>query len=197
MAKGVVICPVGIVDQGILNRMAGHIETRCRVMCSVCQKMEDPDYAYDDRRCQYNSATILKHLMTCCPDQILGFMGVTSVDLFVPILRYVFGLAEMEGRCSIISLHRLRAEFYDLPPNQGLLEERLKKTALHELGHCVGLTHCNNRHCVMYSSVRIEDTDAKQADFCPTCSELFTWRVETCLSSTSRDDLMRNPSKMA
>jgi len=183
LAKGIVICPIGMVDQGMIERMAGHIQMRCSVTCSVCQKMESPDYAYDDKRSQYNSATILKHLMTCCPDQVLGFVGVTAVDLFVPILKYVYGLAEMEGRCAIISLHRLRPEFYDLPPDQDLLEERLKKTALHELGHCLGLTHCKDRRCVMYSSVRVDDTDAKQAEFCPTCSELFNWRVETCLST--------------
>lgn len=184
MAKCVVICPIGSVDQGMLERIARHIGTRCSIMCHIYPRMESPDYAYDERRCQYSSTTILKHLMKCCPDEVLGFTGVTCVDLFVPILKYVFGLAEMEGRCSIISLHRLRPEFYDRPPDQGLLEERLIKTVLHELGHCLGLTHCKNRHCVMYSSVKIEDTDFKRTTFCPTCSELFTWRVETCLSTT-------------
>jgi archaemetzincin len=182
LAKGVTICPIGPVDHGMLERIARHIEMRCSVMCRVSSKMDRPEYAYDERRCQYNSTTILKHLIRCCPDEVLGFMGVTCEDLFVPILKYVFGLAEMEGRCSVISMYRLRPEFYDRPPDQGLLEERVKKTALHELGHCLGLTHCKNRRCVMYSSVRIEDTDMKHTDFCPTCSELFTWRVDTCLS---------------
>jgi len=186
LAKRVIICPIGAVDQGMLERIAKHIEIRCNVMCRVSPKMDRPGYAYEERRCQYNSATILKRLIRCCPEEVLGFMGVTCEDLFVPILKYVFGLAEMEGRCSIISMYRLRPEFYDRPQDQELLEERLIKTALHELGHCLGLTHCRNRRCVMYSSVRIEDTDMKRMDFCPACSELFTWRMESCLSSPRR-----------
>ncbi|MBW1780867.1 MAG: archaemetzincin family Zn-dependent metalloprotease [Deltaproteobacteria bacterium] len=181
MAKCVIITPIGFVDEGILDRIARHIEARCGVMCRIFQKMDKPEYAYDKRRCQYNSTSILKHLFRCCPDNVLGFMGVTNVDLYVPILKYVFGLAEMEGQCSVISTYRLRPEFYDRPPDQDLLEERVTKTALHELGHCLGLTHCKNRRCVMYSSVKIEDTDMKRTDFCPTCYELFKWYLDKTL----------------
>ena len=170
----------------MLDRIARHTEARCGIVCKVSRRMDHPDYAYDERRCQYNSTSILKNLITCCPNDVLGFMGVTHVDLFVPILKYVFGLAEMEGRCSVISLYRLRPEFYERPPDRNLLEERAKKTALHELGHCLGLTHCRDRRCVMYSSVKIEDTDMKRTDFCPTCSELFRWRVDSCLCPLHR-----------
>lgn len=183
MSRCVIICPVGFVEDNILDCIAEHIETRCGVVCSVFQKMGKPEYAYDKRRCQYNSKLILKHLIKHSPKDTLGFMGVTHVDLFVPILKYVFGLAEMDGQCSIISMHRLRPQFYNQPSNQDMLEERAKKTALHELGHCLGLTHCRNRRCVMYSSTRIEDTDSKQTEFCPTCSELFKWHLDRCLRS--------------
>ena len=185
MAKSVIICPIGFVDEGILDRIAGHLEARCGVVCEVSGKMDRPEYAYDERRCQYNSKSILKKLLTCSPKDALGFMGVTHVDLFVPILKYVFGLAQMEGQCSVISMYRLRPQFYDQPPDQDLLEERLKKTALHELGHCIGLTHCRNRRCVMSSSIRIEDSDFKRADFCPTCIELFKWRLDQWRCPTS------------
>jgi archaemetzincin len=57
---------------------------------------------------------------------------------------------------------------------------RAQKTALHEIGHSLGLTHCRDRRCVMYSSTRIADTDFKQSHYCPTCLELFTWHLERC-----------------
>ncbi len=104
-------------------------------------------------------------------------MAVTEADLFIPVLKYVFGAAQMEGKCAVISLHRLRSEHYDEDENESLLLERLLKTALHELGHSLGLTHCRRRTCVMYSSTRIHDTDTKMAEFCPTCRELFRWRL--------------------
>jgi archaemetzincin len=176
----IIICPVGFVEDEIIDRIAEHIEERCGIWCRVSQEMDKPEYAYDERRCQYNSKLILKHLIKLSPQDTLGFMGVTYVDLFVPILKYVYGLAEMEGQCSIISMHRLQPRFYDRPADRDLLVARAKKTALHEMGHCLGLTHCRNRRCVMYSSTKIEDTDFKQADFCPTCSELFKWYLDKC-----------------
>jgi archaemetzincin len=171
------------VEESILDLIVEHIEARSGIVCNVSQKLDKPEYAYDERRCQYNSKLILMHLIKHCPKDILGFMGVTQVDLFVPILKYVFGLAELEGQCAIISIHRLRPQFYDQPPDQDLLAARAKKTALHELGHCLGVTHCRNRRCVMYSSTKIEATDYKQTEFCPTCSEIFKWHIDKCLRS--------------
>ncbi|HDZ24429.1 MAG TPA: hypothetical protein ENH70_07830 [Desulfobacteraceae bacterium] len=140
--------------------------------------MGTPEYAYDKGRLQYNAKLILRRLIKQVSRDTFKYMGVTQVDLFVPILKYVFGVAQMEGVCSVISTHRLRPQFYDQQPNQTLFLERVQKTALHELGHCFGLTHCRNRHCVMYSSTRIEDTDSKKIDFCPSCQDVFQWHRE-------------------
>lgn len=146
-------------------------------------RMEAPQYAYDKGRLQYNAKLILARLIKQLPRDTFKMMGVTQADLYVPILKYVFGVAQMEGPCSVISTYRLRPHFYHQPPNQALFFERLQKTALHELGHCFGLTHCRNRHCVMYSSTRIEDTDSKKVDFCSSCKDLFQWYLEKELES--------------
>ncbi len=139
--------------------------------------MERPEYAYNVTRCQYDSRPILKRLIQYCKDDT-KLLGVTQVDLYVPILKYIFGLAQVGGGCSLISLHRLCPEFYDQPSDPALLLERAEKTAMHELGHALGLTHCRELHCVMYSSTSIENTDFKNPDFCPTCFELFKWYLE-------------------
>ena len=177
-SKCVAICPIGFVKEDILDHITECIKKRCGLGCRVSSSMEIPTYAYDAKRRQYNSKVILKRLIQCCPHDTLIFMGVTHVDLFVPILKYVFGLAQFEGQCSLISLHRLLPPFYNQPPNRELLMTRIEKTALHELGHCLGLTHCRNRRCIMHSSTRIEDTDFKRPEFCPTCFELFKWCLE-------------------
>ena len=174
MSNCITICSIGPIDEMILEHVKKCISIRCGLTCEISYKMENPRYAYNDVRCQYNSKLILKHLLQQSSCDTLRVIGVTAVDLYVPILKFVFGLAQIEGKCSIISLHRLYPQFYDQPSNPDLLMARVEKTALHELGHTFGMTHCRNRRCVMYSSTRIEDTDFKHPDYCPTCFELFS-----------------------
>lgn len=75
----------------------------------------------------------------------------------------------MAGACAVISAHRLREEFYGLPPDDGLFLERLTKLALHELGHTFGLGHCSSWNCVMASTHAVERLDLKDAAFCRAC----------------------------
>ena len=175
---GVIIHPLGPVPARLLQHLAISVQDRCQISCLVGEPMENPGYAQDPEREQYSCKRILQRLQSCCSPHSWRVLAVTEIDLFVPILKYVFGAAQMEGRCAVISLHRLRPQFYGDEENEQLLLERLVKTALHELGHSLGLTHCRRRTCVMYSSTRIDDTDAKMADFCPTCQELFRWRLQ-------------------
>ena len=185
MPGSVIICPVGPIDKWILEHIAESISTRFGLSCKVSSRIENPKYAYDDTRCQYNSKQILKHLLQQCTRDTLRIIGVTPVDLYVPILKFVFGLAQIEGQCSIISLYRLYPQFYDQPSNSDLLLSRVEKTALHELGHTFGMTHCRDRRCIMYSSTRIEDTDLKLPDFCSTCFDLFQWLLNKTLMQSS------------
>ncbi|MBI4462937.1 MAG: archemetzincin, partial [Acidobacteria bacterium] len=65
----------------------------------------------------------------------MRLLGITALDLYVPVLTFVFGEAQLSGRCALVSAHRLREEFYGLPPSNDLFHERLVKEAVHELGH--------------------------------------------------------------
>ncbi len=64
-------------------------------------------------------------------------LGVTDQDLFIPILTYVFGEAQLEGAAAVVSTARLAVDV-DLFGRR-VLAERLAKEAVHELGHCFGL----------------------------------------------------------
>jgi len=96
-------------------------------------------------------------------------LGVTAADLYVPHLNFVFGEAYCPGKVAVISINRLRPEFYNEPPDIRLLLSRMSKEAVHELGHTFGLNHCSNSKCVMYFSNSIVDTDAKGSVFCDRC----------------------------
>lgn len=126
---------------------------------------------FDIKRMQYNSSQILLQMITNPPPDAVKILGVTDVDLFIPVLTFVFGEAQLRGIGALVSLHRLNNKFYGLPEDRNLLTERLVKEAIHELGHNFGLLHCSNQECVMKSSTYVEGIDYKSAGMCANCRE--------------------------
>lgn len=177
-SNGINLLPIGFVDRSILIHLSESIAEQCSLPCYIDEKLEIPEHTLNPVREQYDSKEMLKHLLAFGPPEPIRIIGVTGVDLFVPILKYVFGVAQIKGRCAVISLKRLFPQFYDRPPDEGLVKNRVEKTALHELGHTFGLTHCRDHLCVMYSSTRIADTDTKNSAYCITCSDLLKWYLD-------------------
>ena len=177
MSECIYVCPLGSVDEEILDCVTTSLATSSKMAVRVLPATGDPSYAYDEQRGQYSSKRVLKRLGACCPRETYKIIGVTRVDLYVPILTFVFGAAQMSGQCAVISTRRLDPLYYQAPRDHNLLMDRVKKTAVHELGHSMGLIHCRDRRCVMFSSTRIEDTDFKKSEFCHTCRELFRWNL--------------------
>ena len=62
-------------------------------------------------------------------------LGITQLDLYIPILTFVFGEAQLGGASAVVSYHRLQQEFYGLPQDRDLLANRLLIESVHELGH--------------------------------------------------------------
>lgn len=133
----------------------------------------DLDKTFDPARHQYNSSQILLQIISRPPADAVKVLGVVNVDLFIPVLTFVFGEAQLRGTGSVIALHRLNNKFYGMAENSGLLIERLIKEAIHELGHNFGLVHCNNQSCVMKSSTYVEEVDQKSEEMCSRCQELL------------------------
>jgi archaemetzincin len=124
---------------------------------------------YNPARNQYDANKLLKEIdFTFASDQNKT-LGIFNVDLFIPILTYIFGQAFLNGRSGIASLHRLRNERYGIKSDEKIFVNRILKEIIHELGHSFGLIHCSNPTCVMRSSTYVEDIDQKNHHFCSTC----------------------------
>lgn len=161
------VSPAPALD--ILDQLSAGIARRLGVSCHVTTDEFDATFAMDGARRQTYSTAVLARLAQAPLPEGIAVLGVTEADLYVPVLTFVFGEAQMPGRAALVSLHRLREEYYGLPPNPRQLEERLLKEALHELGHTQGLRHCDDWRCVMVSSHAVEKLDLKEAEFCAAC----------------------------
>jgi archaemetzincin len=175
--KSILLLPLGDVDRGLIQDLCPMLEETFATRVEVQPYPLDLVQFFDGERLQYNSTKILYHIATNhvaarTRKQDLGstkILGIASLDLFIPVLTYVFGEAELGGGVSVISYHRLSPERYGLPRNRPLLLERTWKEAVHELGHSCGLIHCPVQLCVMHSSSYVEDIDLKGGHFCASC----------------------------
>jgi archaemetzincin len=155
------------LSPGVLEGLPAALSRAFHSPCGIRPTRLDAAFAHDPKRNQFHSTAILQALQPLANGSRI--LAVTSVDLFVPVLTFVFGEAQLAGNCAVVSLHRLREEVYGLPPNPVLLAERLLKEAVHELGHTFGLRHCDDWRCVMTSSHAVEWLDVKSPALCASC----------------------------
>lgn len=125
--------------------------------------------AFDRTRRQYSSTALLAALLQTLPDPQGKIIGITGVDLYIPVLTFVYGEAQLGGNVAIASSFRLRNSFYGMKPDHGVTLTRLLKESLHELGHTMGLVHCVDYQCVMCASTSVEEIDLKAEAFCAEC----------------------------
>jgi archaemetzincin len=140
---------------------------------TVTQISLDFHEAYDNSRRQYYSTVLLAQILKKEINPDNKSIAIVDVDLYVPILTFVFGEAQLSGSAAIVSTHRLSNQFYGLKRNDSLMMERLGKEIVHELGHTFGLYHCHQFECVMRSSTYVEEIDLKSVHPCKSCTALL------------------------
>lgn len=191
------LLPIGEVDDELLRGLQPVVEEIFHVQCRILPVRLDPQFALHPERRQYHSSQILQRMQSflsansslpdssrldLLPLDSSRLLAVAAVDLYIPILTFVFGEAQLGGQCAVISSYRLREEFYGLPGDRELLRQRLEKEAVHELGHTLNLTHCDDYRCAMAPSHAVEWIDLKGSALCASCRE----RISAVPASATR-----------
>jgi len=163
------IVSLGNTPDDAEERACSAVRSCFELNCDILSPEPRPDFALDDTRDQYNSLKILEWLESRFPRPDQWILGITNVDITIPVLTFIFGQARLCGRSAVISTFRLSEEFYGRPNDTMILLSRVEKEAIHEAGHMLGLTHCLDRNCVMYPSNSLAQTDLKSTRLCSEC----------------------------
>ncbi len=179
MLQAVELLPAGLADGHgapgleLLDQLSVRLARLLRVRIPVHRAVLDIGPAWNAERNQIWSSEVLALMNGARIGTGAVRVAYTELDLAVPILTFVFGEALLRGPAAVVSFHRLRNEFYGLPPDENLLIERALKETLHELGHTQGLRHCQDWRCVMSSAHAVERVDIRSAAFCPSCASAW------------------------
>ena len=156
------IVPLGVVDDLVLAVVAANLQAVVGLNSDVGPRRPKPDYAYQHGRRQYDAGRIINALAAESGAVPLT-LGITREDLCTPILTFVFGESQLEGRAALISLHRI------MDDNTEVTCTRAAKIALHEVGHLIGIGHCRTSGCLMCFSATLEKLDGLNLWFCDAC----------------------------
>ena len=190
------LVPAGNVDKKVLEtikeRLPDSLPMTVKVEIAPQEKMLES--AYDPSRQQYSAEMILNDIFQRVnPDtRVESALVIVDVDLYSKELNFVFGISDPSKGMGIISLTRLRNEFYGQKPDNKLFLERAVKEAIRELGHAWGLSHCPDQKCVMYFSNSLSDTDKKKSSFCHECHNKLHKRSGSPLVKVSLPVLKTN-----
>jgi len=173
--QSITLISFGYFEESFLKEIASAVKNEYPLTVRIKVGHLDLSEFFDPTRRQYNGTKLLKEVDILFSSDNTKTIGLFSVDLFIPILTYIFGQAVLSGRTGVASHYRLNNERYGMAPDTTLLIKRFGKEVIHELGHTFGLIHCHTPTCVMRSSTYVEDIDQKGSGLCHKCqAELNT-----------------------
>lgn len=175
------VVPLGNISSETVKQVVESVKKAFACDCVIDNPILNvPKSPYDQERKQYGADGLVGFLRPYVREKKCDKMlAICNIDIFSKGLNFVFGVAQKGGKICLISLYRLNQRYYSLQSDAGLLKERASKEAVHELGHCFGLNHCDNDGCVMAFSNEIVSVDKKGAKFCDSCKQKIAKKLKS------------------
>jgi len=155
----------------ILENMLEYSEIFLGCEIKILDPKPLPAKTYNESRKQYNANGILDAIMPSVPKDALALAAITTEDLYVPDLNFVFGVASLTSRVGVYSLARYG--FGDA--NKKKFLRRSVNVMAHEMGHIFGMNHCIFYDCIMCGSNSLAETDRRSSLLCPLCIDKLEW----------------------
>jgi archaemetzincin len=166
------ISPIGDFDPALLEEIGDRLYQVYGFPSQVAPALLDLSFAYHPAREQYHSTPILNKIGSSAPKGYLKVLVLTHVDLFIPILTYVFGEAQLDGKACIVSTFRLSEDNFSIDPEK-TFNKRIIKESIHEIGHTFNLRHCKNKECIMNYCHSVKEVDLRKDFLCRYCKVLL------------------------